>query len=209
MGDPVPFLFVDFEASSLSGRSHPIEIGFVAESGHGEGHLIIPEPGWDDWSAESQEVHGISREYLRANGRPAVWVARQIRAALARPGTVAVSDAPGFDMDWLGKLLAVIGEAPAVIQDVTVAYGHACRPLLAMLPPQGDARHSSAVRIVGQTAMRIMAEAANTEERRSPLKHRALDDATGLWRTWCNTRRMAEAEAALGLAAALPLRRTP
>jgi|GEM_PF-6618298 len=34
------FVFLDFEASSLSKQSHPVEVGWVGEDGAGESHLI-------------------------------------------------------------------------------------------------------------------------------------------------------------------------
>lgn len=46
MRDDGPMIvFLDFEVSSLSERSYPIEAGWVFEDGRGEARLIRPAPG--------------------------------------------------------------------------------------------------------------------------------------------------------------------
>jgi hypothetical protein len=56
--------FLDFEASSLSNRSHPIEIGCAwIEDGRVVQYasLLRPHPTWaPDWSAESAAVHRVT-----------------------------------------------------------------------------------------------------------------------------------------------------
>lgn len=100
------FYFLDFEASSLSQNSWPIEIGVarivngVAKS---ESLLISPHESWSpqEWHAASEKIHGISRKKLVEKGTSAVeaveWFAK-------RAGGIAVSDAPEFDTRWLDKL---------------------------------------------------------------------------------------------------------
>ena len=44
-------VFLDFEASSLSKDSYPIEVGWAGEDGSTEAHLIRPAPDWTDWDA--------------------------------------------------------------------------------------------------------------------------------------------------------------
>ena len=61
-------VFLDFEASSLSDESYPIEIGWAGEDGSTEQHLIRPAPGWTDWSATAEAVHRIERDQLLAEG---------------------------------------------------------------------------------------------------------------------------------------------
>ena len=38
-------VFLDFEASSLSDHSYPIEIAWVFEDGRSQSHMIAPAPG--------------------------------------------------------------------------------------------------------------------------------------------------------------------
>ena len=60
----MPYLFLDFEASSLSKQSYPVEIGWIDESGQGESHLLHPAPNCTEWDDEAAAVHGISRRTL-------------------------------------------------------------------------------------------------------------------------------------------------
>jgi len=59
--------FLDFEASLLSKHSYPIEIIWVFEW-RSRTFLIKPAPGWTDWSAEAEAIHGISPEFLQREG---------------------------------------------------------------------------------------------------------------------------------------------
>ncbi len=68
-------VFIDFEASSLSEDSWPIEVGISwIEGGRVATHsrLIRPRPDWfeDDWDVESAKVHRIPRSEL-INAEPA------------------------------------------------------------------------------------------------------------------------------------------
>ncbi len=57
-------VFLDFEASSLSKQSYPVEVAWVFEDGRSRAFLIRPAPDWTDWSSEAEAIHGISRELL-------------------------------------------------------------------------------------------------------------------------------------------------
>lgn len=96
-------VFLDFEASSLSDRSYPIEIAWVFEDGRSEAHLIAPARGWNDWDDVSQSIHGISRAMLEAEGEPHDVVATRMVAALA--GHDLFASAPSWDGKWLSVLL--------------------------------------------------------------------------------------------------------
>ena len=61
-------VFLDFEASSLSKHSYPIEIAWVFEDGRSRSLLIGPEPNWTDWSETAEGIHGISRDKLADEG---------------------------------------------------------------------------------------------------------------------------------------------
>src|SRR3954468_14016650 len=71
-------VFLDFEASSLSKHSYPIEVGWVFADGREEAHLIRPAPGWVDWDPRAQAIHGIERAALERDGTPHDQVARRM-----------------------------------------------------------------------------------------------------------------------------------
>ena len=100
-------IFLDFEASSLSDDSYPIEVGWVFEDGGEERHLIRPAADWTDWDASAEAMHGYSRETLAAEGEPHETVARRILDVLSAH-TVYVS-APSWDGKWLSVLLRAAG----------------------------------------------------------------------------------------------------
>gem|GEM_PF-541598 len=118
--------FLDFEASSLSDASYPLEVGWAWVFADGQiesgGRLIAPEPHWTDWSVEAEAVHRIPREMAEALGRPAAEVADLLDELLA--GGVVYSDAPGREAQWADRLYQAagrkrrwrIGDASAVIQ---------------------------------------------------------------------------------------------
>ncbi|RRH73809.1 3'-5' exonuclease family protein [Falsigemmobacter faecalis] len=63
--DTTTLLFLDFEASSLSQNSWPIEIGcsrLINGQTVTRSSLIRPDPTWDldDWNPAAQKVHGIA-----------------------------------------------------------------------------------------------------------------------------------------------------
>lgn len=100
-------VFLDFEASSLSKDSYPIEVGWAGEDGSEEAHLIRPAPGWTDWDASAEAIHNIARDQLLAAGEPHEAVARRVLDALG-PQQVYVT-APSWDGMWLSKLLRAGG----------------------------------------------------------------------------------------------------
>jgi hypothetical protein len=51
-------VFLDFEASSLSDRSYPVEVAWVFQDGRSESHLIRPATEWTDWDDEAEAIHG-------------------------------------------------------------------------------------------------------------------------------------------------------
>ncbi len=99
--------FLDFEASSLADTSYPIEVGWIFEDGQSEAHLIRPAPGWIDWDAAAEAIHGISRRELEAQGTDHAAVARRMLGVLG-PHEVCAS-APSWDGKWLSVLLRAAG----------------------------------------------------------------------------------------------------
>lgn len=104
-------VFIDFEASSLSPQSWPIEVGVAWLDGKRvvyESKLIRPRAEWpeDDWNPESEEVHGIPRSELDgadAADEVAAWLLTIV------DGRPLVSDAPEFDQRWCDRLLGKPG----------------------------------------------------------------------------------------------------
>lgn len=112
------FAILDFEASSLSLESWPIEIGLSwIDKGAVQtwSSLISPAATWDmnDWSHLSAAVHKI--EFSSIAGAPSVQVVSQaFLKTLA--GRHLVSDAPEFETHWLTRLLHAGGydEVPSI-----------------------------------------------------------------------------------------------
>lgn len=122
------FATIDFEASSLSAASWPIEVGLSWIEGglvNTWSSLIRPAIDWDldDWSAQSAEVHGIACPDLES-APEAIVVADRFMKTLA--GRIPVSDAPEFDARWLKRLLDTLKHRPyiAVENYDAVSFAH-------------------------------------------------------------------------------------
>jgi DNA polymerase III epsilon subunit-like protein len=107
-------VFIDFEASSLSPNSWPIEVGLAWLDGKKviiESKLIRPREEWseDDWNPESEAVHNIPRSDLD-DAEHAEDVARWLIEIV--DGRTMVSDAPEFDQRWYDRLMRSIEEPP-------------------------------------------------------------------------------------------------
>ena len=104
-GRPKPILFLDFEASSLSEESWPIEIG-AASIVHGNvrvwSTLIAPRRDWplDDWREASARVHGIPFEDVKGGADPE----RVARLTDQFTAYDVISDNPEHDQFWLDRL---------------------------------------------------------------------------------------------------------
>lgn len=171
-------VFLDFEASSLSPTSYPIEVGWVFEDGRSESHLIRPAPGWCDWDAGAEAVHRITRETLERDGSPHDWVAQRMVAALS--GHDLRASAPSWDGRWLSVLLRAAG-----------------MPRGALRLRGSDDAHVEAARAALRHAVPVEAlEAAagdcvtlfELRERRDAPAHRALPDAEADLRRWQGVR---------------------
>lgn len=100
-------VFLDFEASSLSKKSVPIEIAWVFEDGRSHSALIRPAADWEDWAADAEAIHGISRELLASEGVPVEQIAREMVEVLT--GHDLYASAPSWDGKWLSVLLRAAG----------------------------------------------------------------------------------------------------
>lgn len=106
---------LDFEASSLSAHSWPIEVGisWIEEKQVKTwSSLIRPHPDWDisDWSPQSEAVHRIPLLDLQT-APPAAEVASELLTLAS--GLILTSDAPEFELHWLSRLFDAGGFAPA------------------------------------------------------------------------------------------------
>lgn len=108
--NPLPGLvFVDCESSGLATPSYPVEVGLAWCDRRSEALLIRPHESWDAWvwSAEAEEVHGLSRADLMGGADPeeaVAWLEERVAA-----GGEAVSDSPAWDGYWLDRLYEAAG----------------------------------------------------------------------------------------------------
>lgn len=105
------FVILDFEASSLSTESWPIEVGLSWLEGQEVrtwSSLIRPAPDWplSDWSAQSAAVHGIPLDRID-HAPSAAEVAKELLNIV--DARTLVSDAPAFEARWLSRLLQTAG----------------------------------------------------------------------------------------------------
>lgn len=98
-------VFLDFEASSLSDRSYPIEVAWVFEDGQCESYLIAPAPAWSEWDPDAERIHGIARETLVQEGTAHEFVAARMVEALS--GHALFASAPSWDGKWMSAVGAV------------------------------------------------------------------------------------------------------
>lgn len=163
-------VFIDFEASSLSDTSYPIEVGWVWEDGREEAHLVRPAPGWTDWDRKAEAIHGITREQLDLEGEPHDVVARRMVEQLT--GHDLRASAPSWDGKWLSALLraAALPRHALRLKDSDDLF----RDLIC-------AHHAGLDRAAQDE--RLAAVLAETEESGQPA-HRALADARAEWQRW-------------------------
>lgn len=178
-------VFLDFEASSLSDDSYPIEVGWAFEDGRTESHLICPAPGWADWSAKAEAIHHITRETLLAQGEAHELVARRMLEALGEHDVYA--SAPSWDGKWLSVLLraADLPRHALRLKDTDEAQ---CEAALKVLRP---VLHPHDLQ---RTARRLLVGVRQVASQQ-PAKHRALDDAIQELEIWRQVQAAAEKEA--------------
>jgi len=167
--EPIPS-FLDFEASSLSPQSYPIEIAWSMGDGSVESYLISPDAmeSWTDWDPEAERIHGIPRAYLLANGHPPAYVCGVANQRLR--GRIVYCDAPDFDGMWLAKLFAACGD-----QGPRFELKHADELILSMISSEPFNLARSFQKI---GALKIEAR------KQKPLRHRASWDVEYLIRLW-------------------------
>lgn len=176
-------VFLDFEASSLSKHSYPIEVAWVFEDGASEAHLIQPAPQWTEWDEEAEAVHHIARHILHEEGAPHDVVARRMVDQLS--GHNLFASAPSWDGKWLSALLraAKLPRHALRVRDSEEARIEAARAILAPVVP-ADRLHVEIADLVALVEVRR----ANGQP-----AHRALADAQDEQQHWLDV--VAEAKA--------------
>jgi hypothetical protein len=162
--------FMDFEASSLSFKSYPIEIAWNLSDTRIETHLISPAgvEEWTEWDAAAEKLHGISRKKLLDEGESPEIICRQLNEQLA--GKHAYTDSPRFDGMWLGRLFSACD-----VEEPLFAIKHIDELLLGMLSPEDPGKRSSVLQL----------ESLKMEARRQkPKQHRAQWDVEFLMELW-------------------------
>lgn len=175
-------VFLDFEASSLSKQSYPIEVAWVFEDGRSESHLIKPAAGWDDWSEAAQAIHGIDRQLLLDEGEPHDGVAKRMVEALG--GHDLFASAPSWDGKWMSYLLRTAGYPRHTLR----------------LRNTDEALQETATEILAPilVAARLPVEVHDIIARVRAAKstvpaHRALADAIGEYQSWVSAGQAARA----------------
>jgi hypothetical protein len=173
--------FLDFEASSLSKNSYPIEVAWVFEDGASERHLIRPAPEWTDWDPGAEAMHHLSRAVLEAEGEPHAEVAHRVLEALSEH--VVYASAPSWDGKWLSVLLRAGGlpRHAMRLKDSDEAHLEAAREALWAAGADGD---------LDELADGVVARVRASLEAAPPV-HRALQDAEHERRVWREVRRVA------------------
>lgn len=153
-----PLLFLDFEASSLSRDSWPVEIGYswIADGRiWTRSSLIAPRPEWplSEWSEVSARVHGIAQADL--------WAAPMADDLAVETdwfaGFEVISENPAWEQLWLDRLRA--GRYPQI-------------------------QVSSLRRALRERLDEVAATAVVQSLFRSTAPHRAGPDAERLARAW-------------------------
>jgi len=109
--------------------------------------LITPVPSWTHWDNDAQAIHGIARDRLVIEGKPAVVVATELNHLLA--GKTVVCDCLRWDAFWMDVLYGTVGITPTfTLEDVTALLTDRqlaiyCQDVERLLA-SGDYRHHQA-----------------------------------------------------------------
>lgn len=114
-----PIAVIDFEATSLTLESYPIEVGVARVASTTStintwSKLIAPDPAWQmdaQWDLDAERVHGISRWQLQ-QGERATAVMAALNEATAG-ATLVLCDGGHYDVLWLNALSSAAAMAPA------------------------------------------------------------------------------------------------
>jgi hypothetical protein len=175
-------VFIDFEASSLSDDSYPIEVGWAFENGASESYLIRPAADWSDWADDAEAIHGISRALL-ADATPHDVVARRMVEALT--GHDLLASAPSWDGKWLSVLLRGAGLPRRALRLRDSDDEHRARAVAILQEKIAESELAEAVDVV-------LAQAERRPPGAAPA-HRALADAEEERQRWLAVCHLADA----------------
>lgn len=102
---------VDIEASGFGPNSYPIEIGVVKGNGERYCSLIKPHQSWTHWNISAEQVHGISRSTILAQGVDIVSVCQELNTFLH--GEDVFTDAWAHDNRWISKMFDIAEVNPS------------------------------------------------------------------------------------------------
>lgn len=104
-------VFADIEASGLQYLSYPIEVGWAwVEEDHVEARSILIKPtrewlSWQTgWSEDAEQVHGISREQLLADGVEPSEVCERLNREFQEAEIAFDTGPAAHDARWLSIL---------------------------------------------------------------------------------------------------------
>jgi len=177
-------VFLDFEASGLGKKGFPIEVGWAAEDGTEESHLIRPAPGWEEWDASVESIHGLTRAVLAAKGRPHDEVARRMVEALS--GHALYASAPSWDGKWLSALLRAAGLPRHALRLRDTEEARQGEALSVLRAADLDAEEHAGL-LIG------VLEGVTREAENGTPAHRALADARRERDLWREARRRTQA----------------
>jgi len=140
-----PPIIIDIEASGFGPAGYPIEIGVALDNGTKYCSLIAPAPGWTHWDPDAEKLHRVTRDVLRAHGKPIPEVARKFNALLA--DRTAYSDGWVVDRTWLDQLFFAAGiprafslsQIELILTEPQMEIWHATKD--ALVAEMGERRH--------------------------------------------------------------------
>lgn len=94
---------IDFEASGLSKKSYPIEVGITNGAEHYTA-LIKPMSHWTYWEAEAEKIHNITADETMKNGKDSLSVANDLNSILKK--SKIYCDNIQWDGFWLNVLFS-------------------------------------------------------------------------------------------------------
>lgn len=113
MRPSLPLAVLDYEASSLSDSSYPIEAGWALIDANltiaSSGFLIRPHHKWTDWSLKSEALHGLARGELEAEGIAVSLAAAALDKAFIGLPTPVLSADPTYEAFWSDRLFTAAG----------------------------------------------------------------------------------------------------
>jgi len=176
-------ILLDVEASGLHPSAYPVEIAWCRHDlTAGWSTLVRPAPSWgeDDWSPESERIHGIGRLQAQLAGLPVTEIAARLNADLR--GLVVMTDHPEADSTWLWR---AFGEAQAspefeLARPLMHSQGRRSDAELARIDTMDvDALLTKLAADAGIAADHLEAVAGQLRADAGIKPHRALDDAIG------------------------------